>query len=288
MTLLALRTGRLAVDLAPASGGSIARFTVDGSVDVLRPATDQALASQRGNDAACYPLVPYSNRIAEGRLSFQGENIRLQPNWPGQRHPMHGDGWSAAWSVVRSDSRSAEIMFLHEPARTHGGWPFRYRARQTYALDEERLSVRLEIENLEDRSVPAGIGLHPFFTREADTQLACRCATVWRADAEILPVDRITVPAEWNFAEGRKVDDVALDNCFDGWDGRATVTWPSRRLGLTLEAGAPFGHLVIYTPPGRPYFCVEPVSHANGQVGHAALAAGAKRAGTVQFRLSRL
>jgi aldose 1-epimerase len=36
MTLLSPSTGRLAVDLAPSAGGSIARFTVDGA-DVLRP-----------------------------------------------------------------------------------------------------------------------------------------------------------------------------------------------------------------------------------------------------------
>ena len=60
---------------------------------------------------------------------------------------------------------------------------------------------------------------------------------------------------------------MTLDNCFDGWDGRATIVWPARRLRLDLEASAPFRHLVIYVPPGQSFFCVEPVSHANGQVG---------------------
>jgi aldose 1-epimerase len=81
---------------------------------------------------------------------------------------------------------------------------------------------------------------------------------------------------------------VALDNCFDGWDGRATIAWPARRLRLDLAAPGPFRHLVIYTPPGQPFFCVEPVSHANGQVGLAALAARGTLAGEVQFRLSAL
>ena len=62
MTLLALRTGRLGVDLAPAAGGSVARFTCD-DIDILRPMTGVAIASGKGNNAALYPLVPYSNRL---------------------------------------------------------------------------------------------------------------------------------------------------------------------------------------------------------------------------------
>jgi aldose 1-epimerase len=40
---LILKAGRLAVELAPQSGGSVARFTCDG-VDLLRPMTAEAIA----------------------------------------------------------------------------------------------------------------------------------------------------------------------------------------------------------------------------------------------------
>jgi aldose 1-epimerase len=54
-----------------------------------------------------------------------------------------------------------------------------------------------------------------------------------------------------------------LDHCFEGWNGRASVTWPEERLELALEADPVFSHAVIYAPPQRPFFCFEPVSHAN-------------------------
>ena len=287
MTLLALRTGRLAVELAPAAGGSVARFTCD-DINVLRPMTADAIASGKGNNAALYPLVPYSNRIRDGRLVFEGESFQLARNWPGVGHPMHGDGWAHAWDVVEATGRSAEIVYRHERAGEQGGWPFRYRAHQSYRLDEDRLSIRIALENLEDRAVPAGIGLHPFFARDPDTELRLRTQAVWTADAETLPVERIPVPPDWDFASGRRPDSVALDNCFDDWDGRATIVWPARRLRLDLEASIPFRHLVIYTPPGQSFFCVEPVSHANGQVGLAALGPGSTLRGTAVFRLSTL
>ncbi len=287
MTLLTLRTGRLAVELAPGSGGSIKRFTVDGA-DVLRPMSDADVASGRGNNAAAYPLVPFSNRIRNGDLAFEGRVFHLNANWPGQKHPMHGDGWAHAWQVERADARSADIVYLHEAAGDGGGWPFRYRARQSYRLEDDRLVVGVSLENIDDRPVPAGIGLHPFFLRDGETELRCRCQSVWTADAEVLPIERVAVPPPWDFSQGRDVDRVALDNCFDGWDGRATITWPRRRLALSLEASHPFRHLVIFTPPGRSSFCVEPVSHANGQVGLSPLGPGATLGGEIVFNVSNL
>jgi len=100
--------------------------------------------------------------------------------------------------------------------------------------------------------------------------------------------ERITVPADWDFGVGRRVNSVTLDNCFDGWDGHAAIVWPQRHLRLDLEATVPLRHLVIYVPPGQSFFCVEPVSHANGQVGLAPLGPGGTLAGEVVLRISNL
>jgi aldose 1-epimerase len=289
VTLLSLRAGRLAVDLAPAAGGSIARFAVEGTGrdagDLLRPASDAALASGSGKDAACYPLVPYSNRVANGRLGFGEELFKLAPQWPGIRHPMHGDGWRHPWQVLHRERTRADLVYLHERGSPGVDWPFRYRARQSFLLEEAGLTIRLSIENLEDRDVPAGLGLHPFFMRDAETELACRLAGVWRTDGEVLPVQRVPLPPEWDFSASRRVDRMDLDNCFDGWDGEATITWPQRNLQFVLSATEAFRHLVIYVPGGQHHFCVEPVSHANGAIGRTRLAAGATLGGEISFRL---
>jgi aldose 1-epimerase len=283
MSSLSLRAGRLAVELAPQAGGSIARFRHDHA-DLLRPMTAEAMASGRGNEAACYPLVPFSNRIANGRLVFDGQPFMLEPNWPGVRHPMHGEGWARAWDVARHDGRGAELVHEHDGQK---GWPFRYRAQLSFRLDEGGLTVRMAIENLESRAVPAGLGLHPFFTRDADSELAFRAAAVWLGDEDVLPTRRVAVPAEWDYSRSRTVEP-GLDNCFEAWDGWAVITWPGRGLKLELQAGQLFRHTVVYTPANRPYFCVEPVSHVNGKVAEVRLAPGATLAGEVAFRVSTL
>lgn len=283
MKLLSLRAGQLGLDLAPQAGGAIARFTLDQSIDLLRPTTLEVLASGRGNDSSCYPLVPFSGRIAHGRFVFDDTEFTLKPNWPGQRHPMHGDGWAQPWAVTESDRHAAGIEYVHD---ARSGWPFRYRARQTFRLDDDALTVGMSIENLESRSVPAGLGLHPFFVRDAETRLSFRTRHAWVTDAEVLPVERIAVPPHWDFTEMRLVDDVTVDSGFENWDGRASVVWPGNGLRLDIEATPTFGDLVVFIPPGRPFFCVEPVSHIPGTIGSTRLPAGATLAGEIVFRLS--
>jgi len=229
--------------------------------------------------------VSFSRRVSNRRLAFDCEEIVLQPSWPGQRHPLHGDGWAQPWTVVATDERSAEIEYAHD---ARSGWPFRYRARQFYRLDHDAFTIGIGIENLERRAVPAGLGFHPFFVRDADTELRCAVGSMWRTDAEVLPIEQVAVPSQASFAMSRKVDDVRLDNPFEGWDGKATVTWPRTGLRLELSATEPLRKLVIYIPPDRPYFCVEPVSHVPGALGATHLAAGATLEGTVTFRVSNL
>jgi Aldose 1-epimerase len=48
---------------------------------LMRPTTGDAIL-----DVACFPLVPFSNRIADGNFSWEGQEIVLQPNFPGRAH----------------------------------------------------------------------------------------------------------------------------------------------------------------------------------------------------------
>ena len=216
------------------------------------PAADDGRGHRlgQGQTRPLYPLVPFSSRIRDGRLVFEGETFHLARNWPGVGHPMHGDGWAHTWTIERHDETSADIVYEHERADEQGGGRSAIGAA---ALSPRGRQVHgaISIENLEDRPVPAGLGLHPFFVRDPDSTLTCRTAFAWRADAEVLPIERIPVPPD-----GTSRRPPSRQRCarqlLDGWDGRATIAWPARRLRLEIEASTPFRHLVIYMPPGQP------------------------------------
>jgi aldose 1-epimerase len=104
-------------------------------------------------------------------------------------------------------------------------------------------------------------------------------------------------PAAWDFGQAARVAALTLDNCFGGWNGAAEIAWPERDLSLAITADPLFGHLVIYVPPGRDFFCVEPVSHANdgfnlaargvADTGVRVLAPGESLRGAVRFAVGR-
>ena len=256
--LLRLRDGALELELCPAIGGCITGLRHRGR-NLLRPASARFFEQQDAREAASFPLVPFSNRVADGRFAFAGAVYQLDRNSPPEPHAIHGHGWQHAWTVRKASARSAVLEFAHRIA----GTPFDYRATQSFALAEDGLSVTLEIANTGGTPMPAGLGLHPYFLRSEAVTLCARLEHVWRADARKLPQERAPLPPEWDFGNALRVATLALDNCFGGWRGTAAIRWPERDLGLVITADPVFGHLVIYIPAGQDFFCVEPVSHVN-------------------------
>jgi aldose 1-epimerase len=62
--------------------------------------------------------------------------------------------------------------------------------------------------------------------------------------------------------EGMSADAFDLDNNFAGWSRSATIEWPDENRSVTLNADAPFDHMVLYAPAAHPdLLCVEPVSN---------------------------
>jgi aldose 1-epimerase len=286
--LVRLRHGPLELDLCPEIGGCITLLR-HGGHDLMRPATAQFFAERDPREAATFPLVPFSNRIADARFAFQGAVYQLARNFPPEPHAIHGQGWQHAWTV-REASATAAVLEL---ALRLDGTPFDYRARQSFALSGQGLTVTLEIANAGAGPMPAGLGLHAYYIRSPAATLRTRLDQVWRADARKLPAERVPLPPAWDFSQAPRVATLEMDNCFDGWDGRAALTWPERDLRLSVTADPLFGHLVIYIPPGQDYFCVEPVSHVNdgfnlaargvADTGVRVLAPGEQLSGAIRF-----
>ena len=300
---LLLAAGGARVELAPAIGGAIARFSFR-DVDVLRPVGDDARAAGNVRGYACYPLVPYSNRIANAQLVVDGQAHALARNFGDHPHSIHGVGWQRPWRVVAQEAASALVALEHttETADNARAWPWPFRATQAFALNQEAtsatLAVRITIVNTGATPFPFGLGFHPFFPRSASTELAFHADAVWATDATQLPTARIAIPDAWRFDPPRTVDPVALDNVFSGWRGKATLVDRTRRIATTIAADRAAAFLVVYVPPARDFLAVEPVTHmtdafnraARGEAGTGSrtLAAGAAFSCTMRIAVTQL
>jgi aldose 1-epimerase len=251
---LELRQADTTLVLDPARGGAVREFAVRGR-PVLRPTLPSAGADPL--ELACFPMVPYCNRIAQGRFHYAGHRVRLAPNLAGESHPLHGQGWRRAWTVIDSSDASATLRF-------EGGgdeWPWRYRAEQRFEIDAGGLSIELSAQNLSSEAMPLMLGLHPYFNDARHARLQAQLPRVWRTDAAALPVEDAATPTAWRYDTPRAVGALPLDHCFAGWDGEAVISWPDCTVKLHAER---CDHLHVYAPAGRDFFCIEPQTAAAG------------------------
>jgi len=253
--MLRLKSEDYELDLVPETGGGIARFDWRG-VAVLRPQCGPSPL-----DLASFPLVPYSNRIADGRFAFNGRKVQIAPNWPAvdARNPLHGLGWLSAWETVACTADRAVLVHRHD-----GGpdWPWPYRATQTFALDGRGLSLTLVLENIGDGPMPAGLGFHPYFPRDGQTRYLGLHRTEWVTGADGLPIGRSDRPQAVDWWRGAPVGARIVDTVYGGRTGDLQIVQPTWDMMIRLSASANLGFTVVYVPQGQAFFCVEPVSHA--------------------------
>jgi aldose 1-epimerase len=260
-TQITLQNGPLQLILSPWIGGAIASFTHNAH-SVLRPVSDPRLAAQCGHAVAAYPLIPYANRIAFGRMHFGGQVYTLERNFGDHPHPIHGNAWMRAWTTLDHSETEASLALEHTPpADPDSEWPFAYRAEQHFSLGPDSLTITLSVESRDNRPFPAGLGLHPYIAREGTTRLQFDAEAVWSNGPDALPAACEAVAHQWDFSQPRDLNDTQIDECYAGWGGQATVQWPGSGLTLRIETAPPFDHLQLYTPPGRDFFGLEPVSN---------------------------
>lgn len=251
---LTLRCGDLQAEIAPAAGGSLASFTAGGRDLMRRFDRDGAASLDDPLAMACFPLVPFSNRIAQGTFRFMGRTVVLPPDPIAPSHAIHGLGWRQPWEIVDADEREAVLRFRHEG----GDWPWPFEATETFMLDGDALVIALTLANKGATAMPAGLGLHPFFPGRMRARLEADFPFVWESGEDRIPLRRIPTPREWSFDPPRAVAPLALDHCFSGAESPLVIRWDDRSLSIERE-GAP--HAMIYTPRHEEFFCVEPVSH---------------------------
>jgi len=248
---ISLIAGDMRCDIVPSLGGAISGLWL-GNVPVLRSTQGPMLTTV--SESGCYPLVPFSNRVAHATLKWSGASHPLVQNFPPEPHAIHGVGWQRPWTVREADARFALMSIEHAP---DAAWPFAFDSSQAFRLEADALELSLSVTNRAAHPAPLGLGWHPFFVKRARSRIAFSATGRWEMDADKLPTHRTA-------SRGLDGDCAALDvdNCFDGWDG--TVHLRDEVLHTRLSSN--LGRLVVFTNDRRDFIAVEPVSHVNNAI----------------------
>lgn len=236
---------------APELGGAILSLARDG-IAILRDTPD---GSEDILSTACFPLVPYANRIAFGTFAWEGTTRHLPHNYPGQDHPLHGVGWLSRWDVESHDANGVVMRFTHAADQS---WPWGFTARQRLTLSSAGLEAELELVNDDSSAMPVSLGFHPYFSASGVTSLRFEANDVWLVDRELIPCEHAPADTLGDWSVGGTVSRPDLvDNCYTGWSGSAVIDRAEGAVLLHAES-APAVH--VYIPPGNDFFCVEPVT----------------------------
>ncbi|NGX89243.1 aldose 1-epimerase [Rahnella sp. Lac-M11] len=263
MPLCSLENRHLALTVS-SSGGTILQLSArrsGGDFPLLRPAmlSDETPAAQ----SACFPLVPFGNRLKGNAFSFEGKTYCLSPN-TADAHYLHGDGWLAEWDCIFQGAESMTLAFEHHSDS------YCYRAEQRFLLAGDRLEVTMTVTNLADYALPFGLGWHPFFPLTASTRLQAVASGYWQEEAQcVAGKHHQNLPADLDFCTSQPLPRRWVNNGFSGWNGSADIVWPDagQQLRLTTQPACPVYFLFMSDTrfdPGyqHDFFCIEPMTHA--------------------------
>ncbi|GAA4408126.1 aldose 1-epimerase [Advenella faeciporci] len=257
---LELKAGDARLVVAPHIGGAIVAYKhvlADREYHWLRPVDPVHVQNRDVSGMASFPLVPWAGRLRDGRFVYEGRRIHYPSQKKDSPHSIHGFLRNRIWQVTEHTDNRLVIEYVHEP----DDWPFAFRAQQVFALDENNLTIYLDISNTGQHSMPLGMGHHPYFPKNEHTRLTARVGKAWYGDQDVMPVRLAEHPLAPEMARGIDVARHALDTPFMDWEHEAQISWPDEQRKLVMTADAPFDFLIVYSPEGAPWFCAEPFSN---------------------------
>lgn len=219
-------------------GGGVRRYSA-GERDVLEPYPLRAIC----DGAHGTPLIPWPNRLGDGRYSFDGVEHQLALSEPARHNASHGLLRWRAWRVLEHRAERVRMGIRLHPMP---GYPFALDVEIEYSLSEDGLAVCTSATNIGGRSCPYGAGQHPYLSAgpglldECELQLSA--GSYMTVDEERrLPTGRAPVAGSAaDFCEARPIAASRLDLAFadlerdeDGlaWvlltgpDGRCVEMW---------------------------------------------------------------
>ncbi|KNY05382.1 aldose 1-epimerase family protein [Microbacterium sp. GCS4] len=260
-TQVHLQLGDVSAQIAQV-GASLRSLQI-GGVDLVAPyPLDAPTPSCSG-----VVLVPWPNRVRDGRWSDEGVERQLAITEPKFSNASHGLLRFTAYEITEGAS-SATLRAWVVPQT---GYPYLLETSVTYTLRADGIDVEHVITNHSDTAAPVAVGTHPFLTiggvAEQDLVLRVPARTRFETDERMLPVG--THPADASLREGVRLGDVSLDTGFTDLDRdadglvRHTLTAPDGRR-LTLWQGEGFDVVQVFTTdkyPGRPLaVAIEPMT----------------------------
>lgn len=235
-------------------GGGLRTYTVDGR-DVLDGYDENSMC----DGARGQTLVPWPNRVRDGKWSWEGVDRQLALTEPAQHNAIHGLVRWLAWDLVDHTEDAVTMACTCAP---HPGYPWRLTVTNAWSLDARGLSVVTTIRNDSDTVAPVAAGFHPYITAGTstidDAELLIPASTRILTDDQQIPVGEEDVAGTaYDFRESRRLGELEIDHAFadlrrdeDGL-ARLRLVAPDG-VTVTVWVDASYPYLEVFTGDGLP------------------------------------
>jgi aldose 1-epimerase len=225
-----------------------------------RPYVETFDVTQRPPRGSGTVLVPWPNRTAKGRWTWNGSPQQLVISEPAAGNAIHG---LLRHTLYRVAERTADAITLEAVVVPQPGWPVPLDTGVRYAVGPDGLRVTHRVRNVGTDPVPFGVGAHPYVragndaTDDCELTLAAALALPLAGGLPSGPAHEVS--GELDFRSGRPLKGRTLDHAFGGCipaDGdevvRHRLTGPTS--AVEVWADPDFGWVQVFTPgdhPGR-------------------------------------
>jgi aldose 1-epimerase len=192
-------------------GATLRAYSVDGRAVIDGFDADEVCPGGRGQ-----LLVPWPNRVADGRYRYRERDYRLPIDEHALGHAIHG---LVRWAEWRVEQHEREVARLRHRLAARAGYPFTLELGVEYRLSPSGLSVTMGATNVGSTPAPFGMGAHPYFAfagAPADAVELCVGAQDWlEVDERSIPRRRRPVEGSAvDFARPRRIGAARLDHAF--------------------------------------------------------------------------
>jgi aldose 1-epimerase len=196
------------------------------------------------------PLLPWPNRIADGRYRFDGREHQLPITQVAEHNAIHGLTRQAPWLAVEHTVSRVALATAIDP---QPGYPFSLSLRVSYELSAAGLTVETTARNDGDGALPYGAGHHPYLAVSGDSldraTLAVPAAHRLVIGPRGIPTGEVegVEGTSYDFRRPRPLGALRLDDCYTGLvrdsAGRAWVSFEETQLWVDAR----YGYLMLFT-----------------------------------------
>jgi aldose 1-epimerase len=251
------------VKVSPNLGNNVYCFRVD-EYEIIHYDTFFSLKSYYTGNPILYP---FPNRLRNCFYEFRGQKFWQQKNGiPIFLHSLVFDeSWQYKEPVIRQDSVELETWINVTPSHPiFEGFPFVHTITILFRVTKTGFSIIYKIKNHDIKELPYGISFHTFFKKlcgDTGSFICVPAKYMMELTDDLLPTGKLLDVTMKDFDLRKPVPPAKLnlDNCFTGMDSskRVFIDYPALGLRIFMDSTKEFTHMQVFTPKGKPFFCVE-------------------------------